>query len=276
MTANLAKTMRSAKFILLLLVLLVVIGICIFWRIGGNHGTVHEQGESPSKQRDKLAVIGREQDAGRRPPVKQSEEQRARHQEFSFHLNEARMHFDSKEIFDTLASLDRADAAIEGRAETLNLRGSCHVEMRQFDKAHDDFKRAAEISKGNPSIQFNIGEVYFVTRRWQEALDVLEDLGKQLPPENMALGRLVEFKILLCKKQLGRNDEVLALAEKYNIEDNSPFPWYAKAALAFEANDPEKAEEWLASAFRRFPNPDNLAPWQDTLVEYGLIEPFEP
>ena len=186
------------------------------------------------------------------------------------------MHFGSKKITDTLAALDRADAAIEGRAETLNLRGSCHVEMRQFDKALDDFRKAAGISKGNPSIQFNIGEVYFVTRRWQEALDVLEDLGKQLPPENMALGRLVEFKILLCKKQLSRNDEALALAEKYNIEDNSPFPWYAKAALAFEANDPEKAEEWLASAFRRFPNPDNLAPWQDTLVEYGLIEPFEP
>ena len=99
---------------------------------------------------------------------------------------------------------------------------------------------------------------------------------KQLPPENIALGRLVEFKILLCKKQLGRNDEALALAEKYDFNDDSPFHWYAKAALAFGDGNPEKAEEWLASASRRFPDPNERAPWQDTLVEYGYIKTFDP
>ena len=35
-----------------------------------------------------------------------------------------------------------------------------------------------------------------------------------------------------------------------------------------------KAEEWLAMAGRIFRDPNVLAPWQDTLVEYGYIKSF--
>jgi hypothetical protein len=35
-----------------------------------------------------------------------------------------------------------------------------------------------------------------------------------------------------------------------------------------------KAEEWLAIAGRIFQDPNVLAPWQDTLVEYGYIKSF--
>ena len=95
--------------------------------------------------------------------------------------------------------------------------------MRAFDKALADFKKAAELSKDNPSIEFNIGEVYFVTKQWQKSLDMFEKVLKQVPPENTALGRLVEFKILLCKKKLGKDDEATILAEKYDFLDDSPY-----------------------------------------------------
>jgi hypothetical protein len=97
---------------------------------------------------------------------------------------------------------------------------------------------------------------------------------KQLPPENTSLGRLVEFKILLCKKKLGKNDEVIVLSEKYDFLDDSPFYYYAQAALAYDKKDLVKAEEWLARANRIFQDPNILAPWQDTLVEYGYIKSF--
>ncbi len=97
---------------------------------------------------------------------------------------------------------------------------------------------------------------------------------KQIPPENIALGRLVEFKILLCKKKLGKKEEVTILAEKYDFLDDSPFYYYAKAALAYDAKDLVKAEEWLAMAGRIFQDPNVLAPWQDTLIEYGYIKSF--
>lgn len=194
--------------------------------------------------------------------------------EFIKHLGEANRIFQQKRIFETLEELSKASAIFKDSPEIYNLRGSCYVEMRAFDKALADFKQAIELSKDNPSIEFNIGEVYFVTKEWKKALEIFEKVLKVLPPENLALGRLVEFKILLCKKKLGMENEVIILAEKYDFLDDSPFYYYAQAALAYEKNDLIKAEEWLAIAGRIFQDPNVLAPWQDTLVEYGYIKSF--
>jgi tetratricopeptide (TPR) repeat protein len=194
--------------------------------------------------------------------------------EFIKHLGEANRIFQQKRIFETLEELDKASKIFKDSPEIHNLRGSCYVEMRAFDKALAEFHSAASLSKDNPSIEFNIGEVYFVTKEWQKALDTFEKVLKQLPDDNTALGRLVEFKILLSKKKLGRKDEAVILSEKYDFLDDSPFHYYAKAALAYDDNDLVKAEEWLATAGRIFQDPNILAPWQDTLVEYGYIKSF--
>jgi hypothetical protein len=105
-------------------------------------------------------------------------------------------------------------------------------------------------------------------------VDLFEKIMKILPTENTALGRLVEFKILLCKKKLGLNDEVTILAGKYDFLDDSPFYYYTQAALAYDSDNLVKAEEWLAIAGRIFRDPNVLAPWQDTLVEHGYIKSF--
>jgi tetratricopeptide (TPR) repeat protein len=194
--------------------------------------------------------------------------------DFVKHLGEATRMFQQKRIFETLEEVDKAEKIFSDSPEIMNLRGSCYVEMRAFDKALEQFKKAATLSKNNPSINFNIAEVLFVTKEWQKAHDLFLEIMKQLPPENIALGRLVEFKILLCKKKLGLDDEVTILAEKYDFLDDSPYYYYAQAALAYDAKDLIKAEEWLAIAGRIFQDPNVLAPWQDTLVEYGYIKSF--
>ena len=194
--------------------------------------------------------------------------------EFVKHLGEANRIFQQKRIFETLEELDKASAIFKDSPEIHNLRGSCYVEMRAFDKSLAEFEKAIALSKDNPSLEFNIAEVYFVTKQWKKSLDILEKVLKELPADNLALGRLVEFKILLCKKKLGKNDEVTILSEKYDFLDDSPFYYYAKAALAYDDNNLIKAEEWLATAGRIFQDPNVLAPWQDTLVEYGYIKSF--
>jgi tetratricopeptide (TPR) repeat protein len=193
---------------------------------------------------------------------------------FIKHLGEANRIFQQKRIFETLEELDKASAIFKDSPEIHNLRGSCYVEMRAFEKSIAEFQKAAAFSKNNPSIEFNIGEVYFVTKEWQKALDIFENVMKGLPENNLALGRLVEFKILLCKKKLGRDQDAEILSEKYDFLDDSPFFYYAKAALEYDESNLVKAEEWLATASRVFQDPNVLAPWQDTLVEYGYIKSF--
>jgi tetratricopeptide (TPR) repeat protein len=197
-----------------------------------------------------------------------------RRKEFVKHFTEANRVFQQKRIFECLDEVEKAAAIFKDSPELHNLRGSCFVEMRAFDKALAEFERASELSKENPSIDFNIGEVYFVTKQWEKALETFEKVMKMLPEDNMALGRLVEFKILLCKKKLGQDAEAAKLAEKYDYLDDSPYYYYAQAALAYDDNDLVKAEEWLARANRIFRDPNVLAPWQDTLVEYGYIKSF--
>lgn len=197
-----------------------------------------------------------------------------RRKDFIKHLNEANRLFQQKRIFETLEQLQKAEIIFNESPEIFNLRGSCYVEMRAFDRALEDFNKALTLSEANPSIRFNIAEVYFVTREWQKALEVFEKVLKDLPSQSVALGRLIEFKILLCKNKLGKKDEVLILSEKYDFLDDSPYYYYAKAALEYEANNLVKAEEWIATANRIFQDPNILAPWQDTLVEYGYIKSF--
>lgn len=194
--------------------------------------------------------------------------------EFAKHLGEASRLFQAKRIFETMDELDKAEKIFTDTPEIYNLRGSCYVEMRNFDKAMEAFKRASELSPNNPSIEFNIAEVLFVTKEWQKAHDAFEALTQKLPANNIALGRLVEFKLLLCKKKLGKKNEVIALAEKYDYLDESPYYYFAQAALAYDDGNLIKAEEWLAMAGRIFQDPNVLAPWQDTLVEFGYIKSF--
>lgn len=194
--------------------------------------------------------------------------------EFAKHLNEAFRLFQDKRIFETLEELNKVEKIFADSPELYNLRGNCYVEMRAFDKALVQFEKAQTYSKDNVNFDFNIAEIHFVTKEWKKALDLFDVVLKKLPPQQMALSRLVEFKKLLCMNKLGMKNEVAILAEKYDYLDDSPFYYYTKAALAYDQKDAVAAEEWLGRAARIFQNPQVLAPWQDTLVEYGYIKGF--
>ncbi len=194
--------------------------------------------------------------------------------EFTKNFGEAAQFFQQKRIFECLNALDEAEKIFPNSAELLNLRGSCYVEIRAFEKASAAFEKAIAINPKNSSIRFNIAEVLFVTKQWKKSHDIFLEISKDIPKSNMSLSRLVEFKVLLCKKKMGEDDEVVILAEKYDYQDDSPYYYYAQAALAYEDDKLLEAEEWLARANRIFRNPNIIAPWQDTLVEYGYIKSF--
>lgn len=193
---------------------------------------------------------------------------------FLEHFNEANRLFAQKRVFETLEACDKAHKVFAESPEIYNMRGSCYVELRAFDKALAAFEKADELSTDNLSIQFNIGEVHFVTRRWQKAHDVFSDLLTKLPDTDVALGRLAEFKILLCKIKLDDLNSAKILAEKYDYLDDSPYYYFSQAALAYQQEDLVSAEQWLGRAARIFADRAVLAPWHDTLVEFGYIKSF--
>lgn len=194
--------------------------------------------------------------------------------EFIKLYGEAQKLFTAMRVFETLEKLNEAEKIFSNSVELFNLRGSCYVEMRIFDKAEVAFKRALEISPNNLSVMFNVAECMFVSRQWQASHDKLQELLKLMPANALEMSRLIEFKILLCNKKLGLDKEAQILADKYDYQDDSPYYYYAKAALAFDKKELVDAEQWMARAARIFRDPKILTPWQDTMMEYGYIKGF--
>ncbi len=106
------------------------------------------------------------------------EEQR---KDFLKHLSEASRLFQQKRIFETLDELEKSRKIFADSPEIYNLRGSCYVEMRDFEKALADYQKALTYAKDDPRIEFNIAEVYFVTKEWKKSLELFEKILKDLP-----------------------------------------------------------------------------------------------
>jgi tetratricopeptide (TPR) repeat protein len=197
-----------------------------------------------------------------------------RRMEFAQHITRAVELFQLKRLFEALDEITKAELIFDQNADLLNLKGSVYVEMRNFDKALEAYLQADKFVPNNQSILFNIAEVYFVTQQWEEAHKRFEAIVANTNDENLGFKRIAEFKLMLIKQRLGKDKEVAALLDKYDFLDDSPYHYYAEAAKAYEAKDVVKAEEWLARAARVFEDPNILAPWQDTMVEYGYIQSF--
>ncbi|BCX50381.1 hypothetical protein HAHE_42890 [Haloferula helveola] len=198
-----------------------------------------------------------------------------RREEFKKHLSKASELFKQKRIFETIDELNAAENIFDDSPEVETLYGACQVEFRAFDKAMEHFERANALTPGNGSVLFNIGEVYFVQKRWDDAQKAFERVLLLLDADDQfAMTRLTQFKILLCMIKLGKPDEARKLVDKYDILDDSPYPYYAEAAMAYHDGDELKAEAALARAARIFRQEAILAPWKDTLMEFGYIKSF--
>lgn len=198
--------------------------------------------------------------------------------EYGTDLAEAQRLFNEKRVFEALEKAGEASAIFENDPDLLTLQGACQVEFRNFDKAMAYFKKADSLAPGLPSVLFNIAELHFVTKDWKAAEPALEKVVVASVAEtergNIHLSRLVEFKLLLTKLKLEKKEEAVKLAAKYDFLDDSPFPYYAQAAISFSEGRDLDAEAAIARAGRIFQNPQILAPWQDTMVEFGFIKGF--
>lgn len=190
-----------------------------------------------------------------------------RRKEFSEHYYKASKLLREKRIFEALSSIDKADKIFMDHVYNLTLKGSCYVEMRDFDKARLVFERVKELDPKNIANRFNIAEMHYVSHDWQIAHDMF---SKLLADESSAVQNMVhttEFKILICKTKLKLQDEARILSQKYSEKDDSPFYYFAQALSQHEKGNADEAEAWTLRAARIFQNSNILAVWQDALEE---------
>ncbi len=192
------------------------------------------------------------------------------------HLFRANTLFQQKRIFECLEELEKLHAIYDKNPASLNLQGACYVEFRSFEKARVAFAKAEKSSPGNFNVRFNMAEIEFVSQTYPEALKQFEALLEEAKtnPTGSQMLPILKFKILLCRLKAGDAEGAREVIADLNFLDDSPLFYYGQAALAYHAEEGAKAEEWLARAGRIFRNANLLAPWQDTLIEYGYIKSF--
>ena len=194
--------------------------------------------------------------------------------EFGKHFFEAQKLFNQKRVFECLDALADAKAIFAKHPGVLNLYGACYVEFRDFKKAAASFQQADKVSPNNQNVKFNLAEIAFVTKKYQESLDIFKEILAKNEQQDSSMVALMEFKMLLCQIKLGQVDKARAKVKKLSFKEDSPLYYYANAALDYYDDKATEAEEWLARARRVFGNGAALAPWQDTLIEFGYVKSF--
>lgn len=182
--------------------------------------------------------------------------------------------FKEKRIFECLDTLAKLNLIFSGNPATLNLEGACYVEFRDFDKARATFQKSLAQSPDNTNVKFNLAEVDFVTHNWQASLDGFTPIMDDIKKADMGMYNLVLYKVALCYIKLDKLDEAKKLIAPYDFLDDTPLFYFGQAALSYEQGKTQEAESWLARAARVFNNAEILAPWQDTLIEFGYIKSF--
>ena len=188
----------------------------------------------------------------------------------------ADMLFKQKRIFECLEAIEEIDKIYDKNPASLNLKGACYVEFRNFEKARLAFGKALKANEGNFNVRFNLSEIEFVTKNYAECLKQLKELEAEAADnENFAnMLPLVRFKMLLCMLKTDQVDEAKKIVAGTDFLDDSPLFYYGNAALEYFAGKGPEAEVWLARAGRIFRDAASIAPWQDTLIEYGYIKSF--
>ncbi|MDP0489578.1 MAG: hypothetical protein Q7Q71_00840 [Verrucomicrobiota bacterium JB023] len=199
------------------------------------------------------------------------------------HKLRAEQFFRQKRIFESLDEIFHASEIFKQDPALWNLKGSCHVEFRSFKKAREAFQKALALQPNNTGIMFNIAEMDFVTKNWEEAEKQFEAFAKKVEDDTrggeleagaLELHRLAQFKRLLALLKLGREEEAKAIADEYTEFDNTPMTYYSKAAIHYHNGEEEEANGWLRSALRVFGGLQPLSNWQDTLIEVGYVKSF--
>src|SRR5439155_8125655 len=119
-------------------------------------------------------------------------------------------------------------------------------------------KEALKVDPKFREAQFNLADVPFRNKDYAKARDRFQALLKQTPggDKNQA-AQLINFRVFLTYLLEGKDSRAQKLMEQFQFSGDTPSLYYAQAALKFQDNNPEKANDWITSARKIYPLASN-------------------
>ena len=192
-------------------------------------------------------------------------------EEFAKETYKIKTFMKQKRYIDALEKTFQLDKIFPDHPSTLSNRAACYVELRAFDKARALYKKLSLILSEDIGTQFNLGELYFVSKDWQQAHDAFDKLVQKGKTELVAFYEIALFKLIIAKVNLGDLDEAQKLAADYTKWDDTPLYYYAKAVFEYHDGDKLASNKTLQECYFAWGQSPDLIAWQDTMMESGYL-----
>jgi Tfp pilus assembly protein PilF len=125
----------------------------------------------------------------------------------------------------------------------LTLRGMIYSQKKDWINAQSDFNSALTLDPNNMVVKFNLGEICFVQKQYDQAR------ARFLPLESdPAMGDFATYKVFLCDLFGGHEDVAAKELAVFNSVESHPSYYFGNAAWDLYNKKTEDARGWLQSA----------------------------
>jgi Tfp pilus assembly protein PilF len=152
-------------------------------------------------------------------------------------------------------ALDKLNATIKQHPKTAgfySLRGALYSHKNQWPQSEQDFQAALQLEPDNVVVKFNLAEIKFMQKQYDDARPGFVALQKD--PD---MGDLASYKVFLCDLFGGHEDIAKAELEAFNKADSKPSYYFGNAAWDLYNKNIEDARGWLVSASNIYPPQKN-------------------
>jgi Tfp pilus assembly protein PilF len=176
------------------------------------------------------------------PPSPQLQAEAAQLVEMLREANDALAHGD------TATALQKVNAVLQADPRSLAgyvLRGAIYSSLKQWDKAQGDYEAANLINPHSPVVQYNLAQVHFVQKQYDDARPGFVTLEAN---DKTDIGDLATYKVFLCDLFGGHEDAAARDLEALDDVGENPSYYFGHAAWSLYHHKPEEARNWLRSA----------------------------
>src|SRR4051812_29628129 len=180
--------------------------------------------------------------------------------------------FDANNFSEALKQLDAIDARQPDLAESQNLRGVILMREGIYDKAEAALHEALRIDPKFWNARFNLAEIPFLQKNWEEARNRFQELLSGNVSELQGdAAQLIQYKILLTYLLENKENMVDSILAKFELSPETPAVHYANAAIALQHKNVKEAKDWMTAAEKNF-SPQLNKLFAESLYEVGWLE----
>src|SRR5437868_10173827 len=180
--------------------------------------------------------------------------------------------FDANNFPEALKELDAIDARQPDLAESQNLRGVIMMRQGLYDKAEGALREALRIDSKFWNARFNLAEIPFLKKDWEEARKRFQELLSSNASELQGEAtQLIQYKILLTYLLEGKENMVDSLLAKFELSPDTPAVNYANAAISLQGQNIPDAKNWMSAAEKNF-SPQLNKLFAESLYEIGWLQ----